>query len=133
MYKTIAVFLFAALAACASDALAVPTINVGNWSFPQNSGVHQIPIYATGTAADFSTRLYFVAMTGDGGPSTTFNVNDPTGSGSNAGVVSAPNITATIEATSSPWGATLMTPANAGPVTDFALTPGFGTDHSQWT
>ncbi len=123
MRKSIAVFLFAALAAFASDALAVPTINVGNWSFPQNSGVHQIPVYATGTASDFLTVLNFVAMTGDGGPSTTENVNDPLGQNTGQGVVPAPNITANIFASNSAWGATLLNPSNASPPQDLAGLP----------
>ncbi len=120
MHKTIVIIiLFAALAACASDVIAQPTINVGNWSFPQNSGVHQIPIYATGGPNDYLTGFNFVAMTGDGGPSTTLNVNDPLGLGTGQGVVPAPNITANIETNSSPWGATILTPENAYAPEDF--------------
>ena len=64
--------------------------------------------------------MNFVAMTGDGGPSTTENVNDPNQDGSGHGVVPAPNITANIETDTSPFGPTILTPENAHTPSDFS-------------
>jgi hypothetical protein len=106
------VVAFALLCAMTADSHAVPIIDVGNYFLRQNTGIHQIPIYATGGPNDFLTSLNFVAMTGDGGPSTQLNVY------TGAGIVLAPNITATIEASSSPFGPTLLTLLNAAPESD---------------
>ena len=114
-----AVLFLAAVVMLAANAHAVPTIVVGNWGYEQNSGIQQIPIYVTGGPNDYLSGLNFVAMTGDGGPKTTLNPNDPTGLGTGQGVVPAPNITATIETDTSPWGPTLLTPENAHPAEDF--------------
>ena len=46
---------FAVLPCLAAVAQAAPTIIVGNYTFTQNTGTHQIAIYATGTA--WPTRL----------------------------------------------------------------------------
>jgi len=111
---------FAVLLCLTAVAQAVPAIIVGNYTFAQNSGIQQIPIYATGGPNDFLSGLNFVAMTGDGGPSTTENVNDPNQDGSGNGVVPAPNITANIETASSPFGPTILTPTNAHTPSDFS-------------
>ena len=82
-----AVLFLAVLLYLTAIAQAVPTIVVGDYSWIPNTGTFQIPIYVTGGPNDYLSGLNFVAMTGDGGPSTTLNVNDPTGQGTGQGVI----------------------------------------------